>query len=77
MGIIDFVQRNWKWLGFLVLTGLVWVLVVNRLLPETPAGDFNVKIVWVCFHIGASVGIALVAISAVVAVKRWLSRSGL
>ena len=73
MGIIDFVQRNWRWLGFLALMALVWVFVVNPLMPEVPAGTFNVKIVWVCLHVAASFAVSVATVLAVAAFIKWLS----
>ena len=75
MAIIEFTFRNWFLLVFLVLMVLAWVFVVNPLMPETPAGDFNVKLLWIGLHVGASVGLAGIGIAAGVAL--WRSLLGL
>ncbi|MCY3691931.1 MAG: hypothetical protein OXI54_08650 [Chloroflexota bacterium] len=75
MAIIEFAFRNWFWLGFLALVALAWVFIVNPLMPETPAGDFNVKLLWVGLHVGASVSLAGIGIATGVAL--WRSLLGL
>ena len=69
--MIEQILSDWRGWVLVTLAALAWYFIVRPLVPEAPAGDINLLLVWLVVQPVASVAIAVAGFMVAKAAWDW------